>query len=306
MPISQKKILTHSYCGDQYIQYNTFIWFNQIGDTKSTPTDKFNEELSAQGFTLGVALSQFEQLKIAILDSIEQNNQDRLGELLSRDFICKKISSSTEKTHNGDAWVESTSEICHVRPALEAYFSENIDDLMEFIAAVVNKNDINLMVKFMIAFDDADFFMKRLGVWDDEIKNNTLKCIENLLQHGNKLINKYDEESVLKGDQIINLVNELNNVVGKRSTAQPIGLKGLFENILFKFRLTKLLHSKDEVLTHHRGYKEEFLNGLSIAFTLTAANVANRVKTGDFFFKAKTKSEDKIEKIERSLYPSRN
>lgn len=303
MPTSQKPLLTRTYYGDQYIEYNADVWSNQIGDTKFVSFASNKAELHSQGFTQGIAPSNFEQLKIAFLDCIEKKDAERLGDLLCRDFIYEKIREYTDKMSDDLISVENTYEIYNVRPVLEAYFKDNLEDLSVIISAVVNKNDLNLMAKFMIAIDAADLFMKRLGEWNEEIKKDALIQIEKLLQHGKKLVNKGDTESVLKGNAVITLANDIKEMVASRGTERPTILSGLFDNIQFKFELAKLLHTKDELLTHHRGYKEEIVNGFSTAFTLSAASARNKAQSGQLFFKVKTKSQEKVESIERSLFP---
>lgn len=297
MPNNQKAFPIRTRFIEQYHEFNFEIWSNQVGDTKFAAASSSKAKLQEQGFSQGVLSSSFDELNTALLDCIEKNDENRLADLLSRDFIYEKVSEHTDNTYNENTSVETTYETYYVCPVLEAYFKNNMEDLMIIIDAIIKKNDNNLMYKFMNAIDEAEYFMKRLGQWNEEIIKTTLSQIEKLLQHGKKLVSKGDGKSITKGKDIIELTNNLAHIVSERSTKQPAGIKELFENILFKFELIKLLHSKDESLALHRNYNGDDVNEVSPASDL------NKAKASYFLFKSKTASQEKVEKIERALYP---
>jgi hypothetical protein len=260
------------------------------------------EKLEIDGYVNDVVTSNFEEFTKEILKSINTQNDVRLEALLKLNFVYECDDATSDD--GGDIMkLKKYFKKATVSPVLEAFFHDQIDSLIEIILALINKNNDLLFRKFIKAISKTELDNKNLYVWNDTIKTATLKLLDNLRNHAEKLGDKKANDlSVEKGSKLYALTDSLAQDVQAHEVAQTNTLKGYFETLLYKLTLKRRMHQEDELLSQHHGAFQRGIISLKAVGTRDSHNFVSLAKHNDSFFAPKTTSQKLLDKVEAAVF----
>lgn len=305
MPKTKKRFpISDTHSNGSYLVILDY-YYNNISQCQlidSPVSDDMAIKLENEGYSNDVVTSSFEAFTSEILKSINTENVVRLEALLKLEFVydCndKVLDDGGEITQ-----LRSHFKFATVRPVLEALFHDQIDSFIEIILALINKNSKDLFQKFMHAIELTELDDKTLYIWNDTIKKTTLKLLNDLLKHAEKLGQKNANDlSIEKGSKLYELADTLVQNVEKHEAVQNETLKGSFETLLYKLTLKRNMHQQDDLLAQHHGTFQVGIQSLKRIGTRDSHNFVSLAKHNDSFFTPKTKSQKMVAKVEAALF----
>lgn len=184
-------------------------------------------------------------------------------------------------------------DTCSLLEALYFDFNDKFWEILKAVIATENTDICNCFVQSMRELNlPINLFMPLTLKKQDEI----LAEVQELKNYALKL----KSDNVSKGEIANVLADELSNLITSNACHSFLTEQRYSENMQilkslnFQHDLITMLHSKDNELQGHRGYKQIIGNILTILFSAGILNIINYCTTGNFLFFNQTRTEQLV------------
>ena len=307
MPKKIKLIQVYACRGDQHGDTSTYTFFDKSGESLNAWNQEGKKSLLDAGFTKGVQPSDFDAVTTKLKTYIEAGDAAKMQALLTANFFYSKALDSvyTDNDHSRGDWNESGHEACLARPIIEALFFDKSAAFLALIDLLIAANNESLFKAFTQSLAGTDLSASMLFSWDKTMEVKAVQQVSEIRTYSSILANKAnDEVALLKSRLMSNIAQQMLNRIDKKIVAdekEDLTEKTKFETLKFKLNTASILHSGDEALSSHRGYKRCVTNFFSILFTAGIANLVNRCATGQWMFFNKTTADKKVTQAQVAL-----
>ncbi|WP_382342138.1 hypothetical protein [Legionella dresdenensis] len=285
--------------------YDNCHYYNQCGQVKVI--DEYNHSISTapEGFIKGVQLSNISFLKQQLNNAIKARDVEEFKALLQTDFIYRIISK-----YDDDLWSVThvdQGRVCEVRSNIEALLLGDLNFFLHMLNELLQSADESFYQALIESLQKADL-SKTLLLWDNKLKTQLIRQINELERYGEKLKQKVkyapDKISRTKSECAINIAKDLLKKVQVQpadNEPQANDLKKQVDILQFKLQLLQDLHRHDKDFAIHRGWKRMISNLCSLLLTGGIANLINYALTENFLFFNHTSTQHKVEKIQNEI-----